>query len=101
MEDRENALKYELRNFLDERGRLMLFPSKHRLKKLACAYLAGKLEAGKSYTEREINDLLDEWTTFHDPATLRREMYDAMLLEREKDGSRYWIGDGALESYMN
>ena len=34
-------------------------------------YLAGKLQAGRQYSEPEINALLDEWTLFHDPATLR------------------------------
>ena len=31
-------------------------------------YLAGKLQAGRQYSEPEINALLDEWTLFQDPA---------------------------------
>ena len=60
--------------FLDENGRLSAFPAKHKKKLLALWYLAGKIESGRQYSEPEINDLLDEWTLFHDPTTLRREI---------------------------
>ena len=93
MENRlgEQELLVALRHFLAEDGRLKLFPAKLGMKKLACEYLATKLDSDKSYTETEVNDLLGGWTVFHDPATLRREMFDARLLERERDGSRYWV----------
>ena len=72
----------ELLPFLNERGQLTALPAKHKKKLMALWYLAGKLEAGRQYTEPEINDLLDGWTTFHDPATLRRELYNKHLLSR-------------------
>ncbi len=80
----------ELTPFLDGTGRLISFPAKHKKKLLAIWYLAGKIESGRQYKESEINDLLDEWTFFHDPATLRRELYNKRLLERAEDCSRYW-----------
>lgn len=76
--------------FLNERGQLTALPAKHKKKLMALWYLAGKLEAGRQYTEPEINDLLDGWTTFHDPATLRRELYNKHLLSRTEDCRRYW-----------
>ena len=76
----ENNLS-DLLPFLDAKGRLTAFPAKNRKKLAALWYLAGKLEAGREYTEAEINDLLDEWTLFHDPATLRRELYNKHLLD--------------------
>ena len=79
----------ELRPFLDQNGRLTALPAKHKKKLTALWYLAGKIEAG-SYTEPEINDRLDAWTLFHDPATLRRELYNKHLLNRTADCSRYW-----------
>ena len=80
----------ELLQFLNERGQLTALPAKHKKKLMALWYLAGKLEAGRQYTEPEINDLLDGWTTFHDPATLRRELYNKHLLSRTEDCRRYW-----------
>lgn len=80
-----------LRSFLDSDGRLTAFPAKRKKKLPALLYLAGKFTPGKVYTESEVNDLLDAWHTFHDPATLRRELYDYRLLGRKADGSAYWV----------
>lgn len=82
-----------LRPFLDEEGRLTALPVKNRKKLPALWYLAEKVEAGRRYTETELNDLLDEWTTFHDPATLRRELYDRRLLNRTTNCALYWKED--------
>ncbi len=80
----------DLKPFLDEEGRLTSLPAKHRKKLIALWYLAGKLETERQYTEPEINELLDKWTTFHDHATLRRELYNKHLLNRTLDCKRYW-----------
>ena len=80
----------ELRPFLNEAGQLAAMPSKYKKKLLAYYYLATKIEAGRQYTQKDINELLDHWAVFHDPATLRRELYDRRLLDRTLDGSRYW-----------
>ena len=47
------------------------------------SYLASKFEHGREYAEREVNQLLNQWHTYQDPATLRRDLYDARLLDRE------------------
>ena len=80
----------DIKPFLDNDGRLISFPSKHKKKLAALWYLAGKIEFGRQYTEPEINSLLDEWTVFSDHATLRRELYNKMLLNRTNDCKRYW-----------
>lgn len=80
----------ELAPFMTPEGQLTALPAKHKKKLAALWYLAGRLEAGRQYTEPEINDLLDAWTLFHDPATLRRELYNKRLLDRSADCSRYW-----------
>lgn len=81
-----------LRNFLDADGKLTAFPAKRKMKIYALFYLAEKFEAGRDYTEREINDLLLSWHTFADPATLRRELYDYRFLDRSTDGRVYRLG---------
>lgn len=93
----------DLAPFLDGDGRLSAFPAKHKKKRMALWYLAGKIEAGREYTEPEINALLDEWTLFHDPATLRRELYNARLLDRTADCSSYQKAGEipALEKFVN
>ena len=86
----EYIVPLELRPFLDEQGRLTAFPAKRKKKLMALEYLASKLTAGETYTEDSLGDLLDRWHTFHDPATLRRELYNNRHLDRTKDGRQYW-----------
>ena len=83
----------DLAPFLDREGRVISFPVKHKKKLIALWYLAEKIEADRQYTESEINTLLDEWTLFHDPATLRRELYNKRLLNRTTNCSSYRKAD--------
>ena len=85
----ERAIQ-ELRPFMNEGMQLTALPAKRKKKLAAYYYLAGRLEAGRRYTEAEINDIRDQWTVFHNPATLRREMYNMRLLNRTADGAAYW-----------
>ena len=78
-----------LKNFLDENLRLRAFPAKRKMKIYALLYLAQKFEAGKTYSEKEVNEILLLWHTFSDPATLRREMYDYRFFDRSRDGREY------------
>lgn len=97
----ENEL-LELMPFLDSQGRLKALPAKYKKKLLALWYLAEKIEAGRQYTESEINDLLDEWAIFRDHATLRRELYNKHLLNRTEDCRFYWKEKNipALEDFI-
>ena len=78
-----------LKNFLDTEGRLTSYPSKRKMKLYALIYIAGKIEKGKVYTEKEINTVLNEWHSFNDPATLRRELYTHKFLDRDSYGKEY------------
>jgi len=79
----------ELKPFLNEWDQLTALPAKNKKKLMALYYLASKVEKGRDYTEKEINALLNKWSTFDDPATLRREMYNKYLLDRTDDGHCY------------
>ena len=82
-------LMHILRNFLNPEGKLTAFPAKRKMKLYALLYLAQKIPADTDFTEREINDILLDWHTFADPATLRRELYDYRFLDRSRDGKVY------------
>ena len=83
-------IAFELRPFLNEQGQLMALPSKNKKKLLAIWYLAERIPARRTFTEAEINDAIDDQTTFRDHATLRRELYNHHLLDRTNDGKTYW-----------
>ena len=82
-------LTYILRHFMDVNGKLTAFPAKRKMKIYCLFYLAQKFEPEKDYTEQEINNVLLDWHTFADPATLRRELYDYHFLDRSRDGKVY------------
>ena len=86
-------LTHILRNFLDATGKLTAFPAKRKMKLYALLYLAQKIPADTDFTEREINDILLDWHTFADPATLRRELYDYGFLDRSRDGKAYRLAE--------
>lgn len=82
-----------LRNFLDVNGKLTAFPAKRKMKIYCLFYLTQKFESNKDYTEQEINNVLLDWHTFADPATLRRELYDYGFLDRNRDGKIYRLSE--------
>lgn len=91
----------ELKNFLDEEGKLKAYPTKKKQKMLSLFYLASKFEKGKRYSEKEVNEILKGWHTFEDWAMLRRDLYDNWFFGREADGSVYWLEEEqpTLESF--
>ena len=78
-----------LKSFLDDKGRLIAYPSKRKMKLYALIYIAEKIEKGRTYTEKEINAVLNSLHTFGDPATLRRELYTHRFLDRDSYGKEY------------
>lgn len=79
----------QLKTFLDEAGRLTALPAKRKLKLHAFIYMAEKFVTDRVYTEKEVNALLDEWHTYGDPVTLRRELCDHKMLTRDPYGREY------------
>lgn len=76
---------------LDTRGRVTRWPSKLAQRQAVLAYLAQRFEVGIEYSEREVNDLILDWTTFGDFSLLRRELCAERHLARTSDGAKYWL----------
>lgn len=79
-----------IKQFLDDSGKITQLPQKYKVRYELLEYLAGKFETDCSYTERDVNDICNQWHTFEDYLLLRRELVDNGLLCRERNGSRYW-----------
>ncbi len=86
------TIEIDLSTYQDEHGRFTQFPGKKQKKKqLQMLYnLVAYFESDKIYTEQEVNDILNEYHTFGDPASLRRLMFGQGLLGRTLDGRSYW-----------
>ena len=68
-----------LANYLDGE-RIKAIPSKRSRKLLVLAWLVQRFERARDYTEAEVNELIKR--SHPDFATLRRELYDAYLMDR-------------------
>ncbi|HEX2945414.1 MAG TPA: DUF2087 domain-containing protein [Clostridia bacterium] len=80
----------DISRFLDGNGRIRIWPSKRDMKESVLSYLAEKFEYNKTYTEKEVNNILQEWHTFNDYFLLRRDLVDIGLLSRTRNGASYW-----------
>lgn len=68
------------------RGRLKTIPSQLKKRQVVLQHLSKQFEIGKRYPEKRVNEILK---AFHsDYATLRRELVNMKLLERER--GHYW-----------
>lgn len=83
----EHARK-ALRGF-DTAGRMVRWPSKFAVQRLALWVLWTKFDPKRTYTEKEVNAVLKAAHLFGDHATLRRELINHKLLARKDDCSEY------------
>ncbi len=81
----------ELKRFLDTQGRLSAWPpAKERDKVLLLDYLIENFEVGQTYSEKEVNEILQHHLAFNDYAGIRRALQEYRFMRRDRDGSRYW-----------
>jgi hypothetical protein len=73
----------------DADGRLMRWPTKFSIQRLAMWVLWTRFDAKRLYNEREVNTILKAANAFDDHATLRRELVNHRLLARKADCSEY------------
>ena len=73
----------------DSRGRLIRWPTKYSIQTLAMWVLWTLFDGRRSYTEREVNEVLKAANAFDDHATLRRELINHRLMSRKDDCSDY------------
>lgn len=86
--------KYAILNgYRDGEGKFDRFPGKRQKKKQTAMleFLAEQFNSDQEYSEKEVNDILNQHHSFNDPATLRRLMFGSGLLQRTLDGKSYWL----------
>ena len=89
LEAREEAYRQGVIRAFFEYGRLRSIPVQRKKKLICLEEIASLLEAGRVYSEKEINAII---TPIHeDYCTLRRDMISEGLLCRE--GNRYWLAE--------
>jgi len=84
----EKRARRVLAAYLNPDGSIKQIPLQAGKLRVILEYLINAFSVGANYTEKEVNLILGR---FHpDVSGLRRDLVDAGLLERERDGSRYW-----------
>ena len=84
LEQRSNRRREPADQWFDEAGRLVSLPAKRSLRRAVLERLIAEFEPGRTYVEREVNDVL---RGFHDDvAALRREMVAEHLFVRTRAG---------------
>ncbi len=83
----DNARK-ALQQF-DTRGRLVRWPTKFSVQRLAMWVLWTLFDGRRLYTEKDVNNILKAANAFGDHVTLRRELINHRLLTRKSDCSEY------------
>lgn len=100
----DNALYYDDRYVITEQEKsriletsfesiaplkLKFFSSKEKKKVVILAKIADQFEKRRSYTEKEVNQILEP--IYDDYITIRRYLIMYGFMDRKKDGSSYWL----------
>jgi hypothetical protein len=80
-----------IRSFTDPNGLIRHLPSIREDDKLQAVlkYARQDLQTGRIYSEKEFNEALRPFT--RDPSSVRRYLVDYLYVDREIDGSAYWL----------
>lgn len=82
----------QIENYLDSEGRVFAWPSRKRREAQldVLRYIAGRFELDRDYTEKEVNAVILDTILISDYCLVRRELFEAGLIGRLRDGRRYW-----------
>ena len=85
--ERDKVLKTYFKNGLE--GQLETIPSKEKKKLIILQQIVKRFEAGKTYSEKEVNEILK--TAHADFVSLRRHLIEYGFMNRNNDGSEYTL----------
>ena len=78
-------------------GRLERLPAQQKKRRIILEELVKLFEAGRTYREQDVNDAIEVY--YDDYCTIRREMIDAGLLQREN--GQYWLADAVYAGTLH
>ena len=77
-----------LKTCLNPDGSIKQIPQQPARLRVILDYLMNAFTPGAAYTEKEVNLIIKRFNA--DVSGLRRDLVDAGMLQRERDGSKYW-----------
>lgn len=82
---------------LNAKNQITKWPKKNAEKLEVLKFLYSKFELGKFYMEKEINFIINQNIAFEGTGLLRRSLIDQGFMDREIDGSKYWLLESGKE----
>ena len=79
-----------MKKLIDEFDKIIKWPKKLIDKEIVVKFLSTKFEGNKKYSEKEINQIIDQFHLFNDIPLLRRELISRRYLSRTDNGAEYW-----------
>ncbi len=89
------------RDLINSGGKVSRWPKKPTERKEVLAYLASKFISDRPYDENEVNQILKQWHTYGDWASLRRELVGFGYAVRDKNGTEYWFSTARKKTVEN
>ncbi len=88
----DNKPDYEKKilSYYNKEGKLSQYPTKRPLREIVLSRIAEQFVKDRTYTEKEINQIIISNIDFSDVETIRRELFQYGYIGRLKDGSKYW-----------
>jgi DNA-binding transcriptional ArsR family regulator len=77
-----------MRAFTEE-GRILVFPTQEKKRRVLIDYVASAFDLGRRYTEKEVNAILERYN--EDTAYMRRALVDYGIMDRVGGGGDYWL----------
>jgi biotin operon repressor len=77
-----------INTYFDADRRLKAFPTQQKKLEVVLRYVASAFEPGQRYTEKQVNAILEGFNP--DTVSLRRDLVDFGLLQRQTGGREYW-----------
>jgi hypothetical protein len=78
-----------LNTFCEPDGSIRQFPAQQKKFEVILRYVLKAFEPGVRYTEKQVNEILKNYSD--DTATLRRGFIEYKMMQREGGGGEYWI----------
>lgn len=89
----------EINKYINKDDIISIWPRKRSKQMIVLNYMIKNFSYNRIYTEKEVNEIINNNHTFNDYFLLRRELIDARLLVRTRSGSKYWRGDYVPSQY--
>lgn len=80
-----------MNQLIDAQNRVTRWPRKAADRQRVLQHMLELFETGRTYSEKEVNEILNAAHNFADWALLRRELYEAGMLARDPATATYWV----------